>query len=196
MAIMKDRVKLKRSFKAKSIADLAGKINNRAFRRFGFAKSDIVLHWQDIVGEILARSSLPERLVMPKEYENTETKAGVLHIRIEGSFAPEMQHLELLVIDRINSYYGFKAVGKLVFHHGNIEKKVSTRKYSPPILTDSQKSELNLLLQDIKDDKLRRSLFDVGAEIVGSRESLEVKQIKRFTRRGKGSLDNLKKKEG
>ena len=185
---MKDEAGHKRTFKTKSLAELAGKVNNRAFRRFGFAKSDILLHWREIVGEVLARSSLPERLVMPKDHERSERSAGVLHIRVEGSYAPEMQHLEPLVIDRINSYYGFKAVGKLVFRHGPIEQAAPQRKYKPPILDDSQEQELNLLLKGIKDDKLRQSLFAVGAEIMARRKVPEVRPSKRFTRRGQGSL--------
>ncbi len=191
---MNDNVNQNRTFKTKSIADLASKINSRAFRRYGFAKSDIVLHWKEIVGEILARSSLPERLAMPRETEKEEGKAGVLHIRVEGSFAPEMQHLEPLVIDRINSYYGFRAVGRLVFHHGHLEQTHRAGKYVLPILSDSQKQELNLLLKGIKDDKLRQSLFNVGAEIMAGVTPKNVRQSKRFTRRGKGSLNKSDKK--
>ncbi len=125
---MNDEARHKRTFRTKSLAELAGKINNRAFRRFGFAKSDILLHWKEIVGEVLARSSLPERLVMPKNNEKSLRKGGVLNIRVEGSYAPEMQHLEPLVIDRINSYYGFKAVERLIFHHGHIEQHSTDKK--------------------------------------------------------------------
>ncbi len=186
---MIEDVRRKRTYKTKSLAELASSINNRAFRRFGFAKSDVLLHWKEIVGEVLARSSIPERLVMPKDHERTERKGGVLHIRVEGSYAPEMQHLEPLVIDRINSYYGFKAVEKLVFHHGYIDQEPPVRKYQPPILDDSQKKELNLLLKGVKDDKLRQSLYNVGAEIMAGTKTPDVRPSKRFTRRGQGRLE-------
>lgn len=176
-----------RSFKTKSIADIAHDINGRAFARFGFAKSDIILHWTEIVGSVLARSSLPERLVMPKSAQKSPGRAGVLHIRVEGSFAPEMQHLEPLVIDRINSYYGFKAVERLIFHHGNVDREAPAQKYQPPILGDSQKKELDMMLKDIKDDQLRASLFNVGAELAAKQNTKKTKQTKRFTRRGQGS---------
>ena len=185
---MSETIKTKRSYKTKSIADLAGAINNRAFRRYGFARSDILLHWNEIVGSVLARSSLPERLVLPKNEQQSDARAGVLHIRVDGSFAPEMQHLEPLVIDRINSYYGFKAVERLICHHGIIESEAPDKKYQPPILSDSQKSELGLLLRDIKDDNLRKSLFAVGAELIARQKPQKTKQNKRFTRRGRGSL--------
>ena len=187
VATMSDKKVHKRTYKTRSIADVARGINGRAFRRFGFAKSDIVLHWDEIVGSVLARSSLPERLIMPKKNKHSDDRGGVLKIRVEGSFAPEMQHLEPLVIDRINSYYGFKAVERLTFYHGVVSKNTPERKYRPPILSDSKKKELDSILEEIKDDNLRKSLYAVGAELMGSHEPEKVKQIKRFTRRGKGS---------
>ena len=193
---MNERRNSKRTFKTQSIADIAGSINNRAFRRYGFAKSDIIRHWAGIVGPVLARSSIPERLVQPREHEKEYKAAGTLHIRIDGSFAPEMQHLEPLVIDRINSYYGFNAVEKLVFHHGIVSQAPLPKKYEPPILTDSQKSDLELSLKDIKDEKLKASLYKVGAEIIGQQKPSEVKNTKRFTRRGRGSLHDTDKKQG
>lgn len=122
---------------------------------------------------------------MPREQDGE--RAGVLHVRVEGSYAPEMQHLEHLVIDRINSYYGFKAVERMIFHHGVVDQGVRERKHIPPILSDSQKKELELHLKDIKDDDLRKSLYKVGAEIIGKQKSEKSKQVKRFTRRGMGS---------
>lgn len=188
MSSMSKNSKMKRTYKTKSLADIAQSINNRAFRRFGFARSDVLLHWPEIVGSVLARASLPERLVMPKSNEQENGRAGVLHIRVEGSFAPEMQHLEPLVIDRINSYYGFRAVERLSCHHGIIDAPAPIKKHQPPILSDSQKSELNLLLADIKDDKLRKSLFAVGAELLAKQQPQKPKHTKRFTRRGQGSF--------
>lgn len=184
---MASKSKSNRTYRTKSIADIAGSINNRTFARFGFAKSDIILHWTEIVGSVLARSSLPERLIMPKANQKPEGRAGVLHIRVEGSYAPEMQHLEPLVIDRINSYYGFKAVERLIFHHGKVDRETPDQKYQVPILSDSQKNKLDMMLKDIKDDQLRASLFNVGAELTAKQKTQKTKQAKRFTRRGQGS---------
>lgn len=191
---MGQQQKSKRSYKTNSIADIARTINGRAFRRFGFAKSDIHLHWHEIVGSTLAKSSLPERLVITKNIakdddNGQQRRAGVLHIRVEGSFAPEMQHLELLVIDKINGYYGFKAVERLVFNHGPVETKAAEKKYIKPILSDSQEKQLDHMLNQIKDDHLRASLYKVGAELIAVDKTTQTQQIKRFGRRGKGSAE-------
>lgn len=189
--MMKKEQKVRRSYKTSSLADLAQTVNNRAFRRFGFAKSDIHLHWAEIVGPVLSKSSLPERLVVPRKPEEEGASPGVLHIRVEGSYAPEMQHLEHLVIDRINSYYGFSAVNRLIFHHGIIDQNLPEKKYQPPILSDSQQNELNLLLKDIKDDDLRKSLYKVGSEILGRQKPEKTARGRRFTRRGMGNQKNI-----
>lgn len=192
---MKKEQKVRRTYKTSSLADLANAVNNRAFRRFGFAKSDIHLHWAEIVGPVLSKSSLPERLVVPRNPEEEGNNSGVLHVRVEGSYAPEMQHLEHLVIDRINSYYGFSAVNRLIFHHGIIDKNIPEKKYQPPILSDSQQNELNLLLKDIKDGDLRKSLYKVGSEILGRQKPQKSKQVKRFTRRGMGRQKNIEEQK-
>jgi len=190
MLIMVDSKIIKRTYKTSSIADIARRINNVAFRRYGFARSEILMHWPEIVGSVLARSSLPERLVMPKKNNQMETKGGVLHIRVNGSFAPEMQHLEPLVIDRINSYYGFNAVHRLICHPGIIEEQKPLKIYEQPILSDSQINELHKMLKDIKDGELRESLFQVGAELLSRDKPLEIEKTKRFTRRGQGSTNS------
>lgn len=190
MLIMVDSKIIKRTYKTSSIADIARRINNVAFRRYGFARSEILMHWPEIVGSVLARSSLPERLVMPKKNNQMETKGGVLHIRVNGSFAPEMQHLEPLVIDRINSYYGFNAVHRLICHHGIIEEQKPLKIYEQPILSDSQKNKLHKMLKDVKDGELRESLFQVGAELLSRDKPLEIEKTKRFTRRGQGSTNS------
>jgi hypothetical protein len=52
----------KRPRSAAPLADLVGRTVGDAFARQGFAAVEVVTHWQDIVGEDLARRSEPLRL--------------------------------------------------------------------------------------------------------------------------------------
>lgn len=184
---MQENEENKRTYKTSSLSDIARTINSRAFKRYGFTKSDILVHWGEIVGTVLARFSMPERLIFPRKNEFNDKASGVLYICVEGSFAPEMQHLEPLIIDRINAYYGFKAVERLVFRHGMINKNEIQQKYIEPILSDSQKKDLEDKLSGIKDSTLKTSLYKVGAELISRDKMQKMKQGKRFTRRGQGS---------
>jgi len=89
-------------------ASLLKKLVSPAFRRQGFSESDIITRWSTIVGPMLADHSLPERLKFNAD-------GGTLMITVNGAFALEMQHLQPVIIERINSYFGYNAVTRLSF---------------------------------------------------------------------------------
>ena len=75
--------------------------------RRGFAGTRVVAEWPSIVGDQLAGRSLPERVVRAPGGRG----GGTLHVRISsGSLALELQHLEPLIVERINTYFGYQAV--------------------------------------------------------------------------------------
>lgn len=174
----------RRTYKTTSLSELAGGLNARVFRRYGFAKREIISRWADIVGPVLGRMSQPERLVFPQ----AEQGAGSLYIRVEGSFAPELHHLEDMIIERINEYYGFKAVERLVIRHGPVQKGPLLKARPAPNITDSQKSDLEKRLSGVQDHKLQGVLYRLGAEVMAEKTTEISTTKRRFTRRGKGSL--------
>ncbi len=58
----------------------------------------------------LARLSQPVRL---SRKATRDGQGGVLTIKVEGAMALELQHLAPQIIERLNSYYGYPAIGKL-----------------------------------------------------------------------------------
>ena len=87
-------------------ASLIGKLVSPAFRRQGFAEADIITKWPLIVGPLLADHSLPERL-------RSSADGGTLTVTVEGAYGLELQHLQSVIIDRINGYFGYRAVNRL-----------------------------------------------------------------------------------
>ena len=64
---------------------------------------------------MIAKHSRPDRI----SYANRERHSGLLHLRVDHSaMATELQHLEPQLLERINGYFGFKAVAKMRFIHG------------------------------------------------------------------------------
>ena len=99
----------RRSFRARGLADLMGDLTKGPLRKRGFAHREIVTRWPEIVGEMLGRHSLPERV----RFARDETEGATLVVRAASGFATELQHLEPAVIARINGYFGFRAIGRL-----------------------------------------------------------------------------------
>ena len=85
------------------------KVAEPTLRERGFAAAEIITHWLLILGPTLARQCIPERISYPKSNQNER----VLFIRTSGSAALEIQHQIPIIIGRINTYFGFKAVTKI-----------------------------------------------------------------------------------
>lgn len=132
----------------RGIGGVVARIVRPAFKRRGFSQGDIVTRWRSLVGDTLADVSRPERL----RFAKTDTPA-VLHVRVKSVFAPEFLHLVPVVIERINSFYGYKAVGDIRLIQGVIEGdgKSASRPLSLPAVSTAE-------LPEIKDPELRSAL--------------------------------------
>lgn len=142
-----------------AIAAMLPRIAGRALQRRGFAEASIITNWAAIVGEVLARETMPQKLTFPRG-ENT---GGALHVRVSGAFATELQHLAPLVTEKINAYFGYAAVAKLTMAQGPITRARATagRKQAPP-LSGPPSQALRQSLAKIADDDLRASLTELG----------------------------------
>ena len=76
----------------------------------GFAQIEIVKNWHNIVGEDLAQNSLPERI----DFKKGERSSGTLVLSVSsGAFALEISHISPIIIEKINTYFGYRAVQKI-----------------------------------------------------------------------------------
>ncbi|MFK8254097.1 DUF721 domain-containing protein [Ancylobacter terrae] len=103
---------------ARPLADLIGATIAESCARRGLASVEIVTHWPEIVGETLAARARPMRLAWPARGDAQGT--GVLHVRIEGGHAIELQHDAPIVIERINGYFGWRCVGRIALQQGPV----------------------------------------------------------------------------
>ena len=90
--------------RVKPLAELIEGCIGPAFAAQGFASTDILAAWPEIVGERLARYCRPSKLEWPKRRrkEADAPDSGTLVVRVEGVFAIELQHLAPVVIQRIS----------------------------------------------------------------------------------------------
>lgn len=99
-----------------ALASMLPRVTKPIFQKRGFAEAGILTDWPAIVGEHLARHTMPEKIAFARGART----AGVLHVVSESAFAPELQHLEPQVIERINGYFGYYAIGRLRIQHGRV----------------------------------------------------------------------------
>jgi hypothetical protein len=150
-----------RSGRPRAAGDLLGEIGGVAFRRFGFVQGAIVSRWAEIVGERYARVSSPESIRFPAGKKS----GGVLTLLVEGAHSPLLQHLSPLIIERVNRFFGYEAVNRVVFRQGKpLERKPEL---SRPQLGPVPK-ELGEGLRQIADPELRACLESLAGRIAAS----------------------------
>lgn len=96
-----------------------GAVTKRAFARRGLTGADIARQWPAIVGSELAAHCRPRQLRFPKAGPKTGGAVeGRLTLRVAPGWALQLQHLEPLVLERVNGFFGYRAVGRLVLQQG------------------------------------------------------------------------------
>jgi hypothetical protein len=149
---------VERSCRPRSAGELVGDIGGQSFRRFGFVQSSIVCRWADIVGERYAKVSSPESIRFP-----TGKKAGgALTLLVDGAHAPLIQHLTPLIVERVNRFFGYAAINRIVFKQGRLP--APTARPERPQLRPVPK-ELGEGLREIADPELRACLESLAAKI-------------------------------
>ena len=150
-----------RSCRARAAGDLVGDIGGKSFKRFGFVQSSIVSRWGEIVGQRYAKVSSPESIKFP-----TGKKAGgVLTLLVEGAHAPLIQHLTPMIVERVNRFFGYAAINRIVFRQG--KPPAPPARPQRPDLRPVPK-ELGEGLREIADPELRACLESLAAQIAAS----------------------------
>jgi hypothetical protein len=150
-----------RSCRPRAAGELVGEIGGQSFRRFGFVQHSIVSRWAEIVGERYAKVSCPESIKFP-----TGKKAGgVMTLTVEGAHAPLIQHLTPMIVERVNRFFGYAAINRIVFRQGR--PPAQPKKPERPELRPVPK-ELGEGLREIVDPELRACLESLAAQIAAS----------------------------
>ena len=107
-----------------------------AFAKQGFASIELVTRWTEIVGAEIAAHSEPEKIQWQRAYEGEPPEPGTLVLKVEGPTAIEVQHLSRVILERVNRFFGWHAVGTLRLRQAPVSRRpLPTRRLpraSPP----------------------------------------------------------------
>jgi hypothetical protein len=146
-----------------SIAVPSGQVTRPVFGRHGFAGGALVVDWPAIVGSAVASHTLPIGIRFPPK----ERADGTLTVKVDsGAFALEMQHLEPLILERINGYFGWKAVSRLKLRQGPLPE-VANPKAPTTTKPSSAKPVAPDALAMVEDPELREVLERLGRRLAG-----------------------------
>lgn len=150
---------------AQKLSDLVPQIGRAAFRRYGFVQSSVVTRWPEIVGETHAKVCSPESIRFPPG----EKADGILQLVVKPAHAPLIQHVIPEIIERVNRFFGYKAVARVKMRQGEVKpERADGNRAAPPSLKPIP-MELGDSLRDIGDPELRTVLESL-ARSIGARE--------------------------
>jgi hypothetical protein len=136
-------------------------------RARGFATTTLLSEWPAIVGAELAQFTAPDRVVWPRRQQQGDDapakgwreEGAVLVLRVEGPRAIEVQHRSGKILERVNTYFGYRAVTEMRILQAPVGRA------EPPSATPAAPEATSLLpaTAPIEHEGLRRALSRLGA---------------------------------
>ena len=145
------------------LSELAGKTVADALARQGFASTGIVTHWAEIVGAEIATHAEPMRMSWPRRVHEDAPEPATLVLRVEGPVALEIQHLPGVIIEKVNRFFGWRAVGRIQIRQAPLRRGAPKARPAPP--DPAVVARLAAGMADIKDEDLRGALARLGAAV-------------------------------
>jgi hypothetical protein len=162
----------------KSLASSVSKIAAPVLGKRGLGEAQIVTEWAAIVGEDLARQTIPVKLA----FGTGSRQNGTLHLRVASGAAPEVQHREPQIVERINGFAGYHMVGRLALSQGPIPAAKARPQPPPPPLALAEAAALDARLVAVGDPGLKAALRRLGEAVIG-REAMTASVTTDPTRR-------------
>ncbi len=150
-----------RSF-AKPLREVAGKVVGETFRRQGFASTELVTRWAEIAGPEIAAHSEPTKINWQRPADGEDSEPGILVLRVEGPAAIEIQHLAGIICERVNRFFGWRAVARIALRQAPLRRKAAASAHRGDPLAAAR---IAAGLHDIADQDLREALGRLGAAV-------------------------------
>lgn len=146
---------------------VADRLTQKVYGRRGFAMGELLTRWPLIAGESLARHTFPEQLRFP----HGKGDEGTLWIRAEGAIGLELQHLQPVLIERINVLCGFRAVRDIRIVQGPIAQPQAKAPVRRRQLEEAEISQIRAEVVSISDPLLSSALMRLGAGILRTQKA-------------------------
>jgi hypothetical protein len=157
-----------RAASARPIGAYASRALDPAARARGFATTAILSEWPALVGAELAEFTMPDRVVWPRRRDEAEAdvppqgrrgEGAILVLRVEGPRAIEVQHRSGQILERVNSYFGYRAVAEMRILQAPVAREAASPapedpKIDPDALPEGAR---------IEDGGLRAALLRLGS---------------------------------
>jgi hypothetical protein len=148
---------------AKPLSVLLSDVFSDAYAKQGFAARELVTRWTEIAGSEVAAHSEPLKIQWPRPVEGELPEPATLVLRVEGPMALEIQHASEIILERVNRFFGWSAVGRLALRQAPLSRRNRPAASRAP---DAEAvAKVAETLSSVEDEELRAALARLGASI-------------------------------
>ena len=162
--------KINRKFIPITIAESLKTVNRKFLYKFG--KLDYIIHakWGDIVGSFFVNHSEPLKvsaILTSVDDDGSNVYDRYLHVNVSPAAAIEFQHFQDKIIEKINSYFGYKAIRGIKIHQQFVKNDNSKKKDKNINIIEREidKKEILELTPKLSNKKLEESIVNLGLSI-------------------------------
>ena len=162
--------KYKRTFIPQDIGNTIKKVNRNLSSKFN--KIEFIIHskWSDITGTYFSQYSEPKNITKIPDYENNLGETiykNQLNVSVAPAAAVEFQHFKDTILEKINSYFGYKAIIDLRIQQNYIPivNNIHTKKMNDRSLNKNDEINISNEVDEITNEDLKKSLINLGKNI-------------------------------
>jgi hypothetical protein len=148
---------------AKPLSVLLGDVFSDAYAKQGFAARELVMRWAEIAGADIAASAEPLKMQWPRPVEGQPQEPATLVLRVEGPMALEIQHRTDVILERVNRFFGWHAVGRIALRQAPLSRR--SRPLPPRGPDPAEVKSVADTLSAVEDAALKDALARLGAAI-------------------------------
>lgn len=169
---------------ARPLASLVPGITRKAFEKHGFAAASLITDWAQIVGARLAGDTRPLKLKWPRPPEQPATgepgakgrPGATLVLQVDPAVALDVQYQSAQITERINAYFGYRAVTELRIVQEVISRAPASRANGPaltphPPHPPAQPTVSPALPAATSENSLEAALARLGAHVLAGKRS-------------------------
>lgn len=153
-----------------AVSDLATRILDPVMKKRAGMSVSLVQSWPELVGTRLAASTRPEKIAWPRRrHEDDPFEPATLIIACEGAAALHLQHETGEIISRINSFFGFSAIGRIRIVQKPVGSGTVPRRPVPRALSKDEIGLVENSVSSVSDPGLREALERLGRNVIAAR---------------------------
>lgn len=166
---MKTAAQVKHSGKdGRQLGELIGATMHPVARKRGFATSELLSAWPELVGERYVDRVQPGQLIWPRRKTadgEPVLEPATLLVYADAPSALLLTHELPQLRERINAFFGWKAVDRIRIMQRTLARKPKAKAPKRRELSEDEKKKIKQQVEHVENSRLQQALEKLGQQI-------------------------------